>query len=137
MTLKYKQISHQPPFFFFQGKPLKPTTASPLLPKLRFRKAGRLPAEINIAQNSRRGVKFSEKGSVKSLCLREGRTEKTTKQTKPIWHSGRERLSETRSHLGKYYIINTYDNMYTLIYISKGSLTRNSISFQNKASLYE
>jgi len=34
--------------------------------------------------------------------------------------------------LGKYYIINTYNNMYTLIYISKRSLTRNSVFFSKQ-----
>lgn len=117
---------------------MTPTTAPALLPKLRLRKAGRLLAQINIAKNSRRGIKFSEKESMKSPRRREGREKKTkTKPPKQIWHSGRERLSEKRSHLGKYYIINTYNNMYTLIYISKRSLTRNSVSFQNKASLYD
>lgn len=32
---------------------------------------------------------------------------------------------EKTGHLGKYYIINTYSNMYILIYIPKRSLTRN------------
>lgn len=35
-----------------------------------------------------------------------------------------------QGHLGKYYIINTYNNMYTLIYIPNRSLRRNFISLQ-------
>lgn len=42
---------------------------------------------------------------------------------------------EETSHLGKYYIINTCDHMYTLIYTPKRSLTRNPLSFP-KAPLW-
>jgi hypothetical protein len=54
---------------------------------------------------------------------------------RPIEHSDCGRRSETRSQLGKYYIINTYNNMYTLIYIPKRSLIKKSTSFQKKAPL--
>lgn len=98
---------------------MKSTTTSPLLPKLRLRKAGCLLEQINVAKNSRGRVKFSEKESIKSPCRRE-REKREKNQTKPDQSSIQVVKGYVKkSRLGKYYIINTYNNMYTLIYISE------------------